>query len=212
MLSTAQADPTPWLPLPDLDDWVEGEAPAGTERANNYYRARYYDPKIGRFISEDPVSFRGGDPNFYAYVWNNPTGYIDPTGTSGLETAGAGGYQVAKGLLATKALAGAGASGTGTAAAAAGTSAGAAAAAVAGAAVAGIALGTAFDQLVVRPIQEEMQRCAESAEEDCFRRFKNQRDRCFERFPDWESRGLCVKHARVELRLCLGQPPLDDPF
>jgi RHS repeat-associated protein len=31
-----------------------------------YYRARYYDPKIGRFISEDPIRFSGGI-NFYAY-------------------------------------------------------------------------------------------------------------------------------------------------
>jgi RHS repeat-associated protein len=79
MLSTAQADPTPWLPLPEAADWLEGNAPAETERANNYYRARYYDPKIGRFISEDPIGFRGGI-NFYAYVENNPTNWIDPWG------------------------------------------------------------------------------------------------------------------------------------
>jgi RHS repeat-associated protein len=79
MLSTAQADPTPWLPLPDLDDEVDGEPAADTERANNYYRARYYDPKIGRFISEDPIGFDGGI-NFYAYVGNNPANWTDPSG------------------------------------------------------------------------------------------------------------------------------------
>jgi len=44
-----------------------------------YYRARYYDPKIGRFISEDPIGFRGG-VNFYAYVGNRPTNAVDPFG------------------------------------------------------------------------------------------------------------------------------------
>ncbi len=45
-----------------------------------YYRARYYDPKIGRFISEDPIGFDSGDPNFYAYVENNPVSLVDPEG------------------------------------------------------------------------------------------------------------------------------------
>jgi RHS repeat-associated protein len=44
-----------------------------------YYRARYYDPKIGRFLSEDPIGFDGG-ANFYAYVDNNPTNHTDPYG------------------------------------------------------------------------------------------------------------------------------------
>jgi RHS repeat-associated protein len=45
-----------------------------------FYRARYYDPKVGRFISEDPIGFEGGDVNFYAYVENNPINHIDPDG------------------------------------------------------------------------------------------------------------------------------------
>jgi RHS repeat-associated protein len=44
-----------------------------------YYRARYYDPTIGRFISEDPLGFVEG-VNFYAYVNNNPINLNDPTG------------------------------------------------------------------------------------------------------------------------------------
>lgn len=44
-----------------------------------YYRARYYDPKAGRFISEDPIGF-GGGVNFYGYVGGNPTGFVDPAG------------------------------------------------------------------------------------------------------------------------------------
>ncbi|MBU1406366.1 MAG: hypothetical protein KKE82_02685 [Proteobacteria bacterium] len=45
-----------------------------------YYRARYYDPKGGRFISKDPIGFAGGDVNLYRYVQNNPVSNIDPSG------------------------------------------------------------------------------------------------------------------------------------
>jgi RHS repeat-associated protein len=44
------------------------------------YRHRYYDPNIGRFISGDPVGFRGQDINLYRYVKNQPTGFVDPSG------------------------------------------------------------------------------------------------------------------------------------
>jgi RHS repeat-associated protein len=44
-----------------------------------YYRARYYAPTKGRFISEDPIKFVGGN-NFYAYVADNPATWIDPLG------------------------------------------------------------------------------------------------------------------------------------
>ncbi|MCZ2391072.1 MAG: RHS repeat-associated core domain-containing protein [Acidobacteria bacterium] len=45
-----------------------------------YSRARYYDPKIGRFISEDPIGFNGGDVSLYGYVLNSPVRFNDPTG------------------------------------------------------------------------------------------------------------------------------------
>ena len=45
-----------------------------------FYRARYYDPNAGRFISEDPIGIDGGDLNFYRYVGNNPLNFTDPTG------------------------------------------------------------------------------------------------------------------------------------
>jgi RHS repeat-associated protein len=45
-----------------------------------YMRARYYDPSVGRFVSEDPLGFGGGDVNLYAYVRNNPVKLVDPSG------------------------------------------------------------------------------------------------------------------------------------
>lgn len=48
-----------------------------------YYRARYYDPMEGRFISKDPIGFAGSDVNLYGYVWNNPVFWRDPRGLGG---------------------------------------------------------------------------------------------------------------------------------
>jgi RHS repeat-associated protein len=45
-----------------------------------YYRARYYDPILGRFLAEDPIAFDGGDVNLYAYVRENPATMVDPAG------------------------------------------------------------------------------------------------------------------------------------
>jgi RHS repeat-associated protein len=52
-----------------------------------YYRARFYDPAIGRFISEDPIGFRGGI-NLFTYVEGNPTNFTDPTGFQVFEDTG----------------------------------------------------------------------------------------------------------------------------
>jgi RHS repeat-associated protein len=48
-----------------------------------YYRARWYDSQVGRFITEDPIGFRGGDVNLYGYVWQNPLNFRDPRGLDG---------------------------------------------------------------------------------------------------------------------------------
>ncbi len=45
-----------------------------------YYRARWYDPGSGRFISQDPIGFSAGDPNLYRYVGNAPGDGTDPEG------------------------------------------------------------------------------------------------------------------------------------
>ena len=45
-----------------------------------YYRARYYSPSLGRFISEDPAGFAAGDPNLYRYVGGDPLNATDPSG------------------------------------------------------------------------------------------------------------------------------------
>jgi RHS repeat-associated protein len=45
-----------------------------------YYRARYYDPKLARFVSEDPIGQNAG-VNQYAYSSNDPINQSDPNGT-----------------------------------------------------------------------------------------------------------------------------------
>ncbi len=45
----------------------------------SYYRARYYDPSPGRFVSEDPIKFSGG-VNFYPYARNATTNMKDSFG------------------------------------------------------------------------------------------------------------------------------------
>lgn len=45
-----------------------------------FYRARYYSPVFGRFMSEDPLGLRSGEIDFYKYVGDEPTDLIDPFG------------------------------------------------------------------------------------------------------------------------------------
>jgi len=50
-----------------------------TETEMYFYRARYYDSKVGRFVTKDPIGFDGGI-NQYVYVLNNPMNRTDPDG------------------------------------------------------------------------------------------------------------------------------------
>jgi RHS repeat-associated protein len=45
-----------------------------------YYRARYYHPGLGRFVSEDPIEYFGGDINLYSYTQDNPVLWRDSLG------------------------------------------------------------------------------------------------------------------------------------
>jgi RHS repeat-associated protein len=58
-----------------------------SETGLRYYRARYYDQNVGRFISEDPIAF-GAGTNLYAYVGNSPTDLVDPFGLKGQHKPG----------------------------------------------------------------------------------------------------------------------------
>ena len=65
-----------------------------------YNRARFYDPAMGRFISEDPLWYDGGQTNFFNFAANNPKNWNDPTGYSaasetGIVTAGVAGSLIA---------------------------------------------------------------------------------------------------------------------
>jgi RHS repeat-associated protein len=51
-----------------------------SETGLQYHRARYYDPKVGRWTSEDPLGLAAGDANLYRYVHNGPANRTDPLG------------------------------------------------------------------------------------------------------------------------------------
>ncbi|MCU0826001.1 MAG: RHS repeat-associated core domain-containing protein [Tabrizicola sp.] len=58
-----------------------------------YFRARHYDPLTGMFLQRDPIGFAAGDLNLYAYTWNNPTKWSDPSGLNATIDYGANGLR-----------------------------------------------------------------------------------------------------------------------
>jgi RHS repeat-associated protein len=50
------------------------------ETGNDFFRARYYQPTLGRFASRDPLRLDGGDGNFYRFVMDAPFTLLDPIG------------------------------------------------------------------------------------------------------------------------------------
>jgi RHS repeat-associated protein len=68
-----EANPVPTDPNPFryAGEYFDGET------GDYYLRARYYDPSMGRFASEDPI--RNGY-NWYVYASNNPVNFIDSSG------------------------------------------------------------------------------------------------------------------------------------
>ncbi len=59
-----------------------------TETKLYFLKTRYYDPEIGRFISQDGVEYLDPETinglNLYAYCVNNPVMNVDPNGTIGI--------------------------------------------------------------------------------------------------------------------------------
>ena len=49
------------------------------------FRARWYDPATGRWLSKDPIGISGG-LNLYAFCGNNPVNYVDPWGLEEVES------------------------------------------------------------------------------------------------------------------------------
>lgn len=68
---------------------LHGELGVITEASGLVYmRARYYNPRLMRFLNADPIGFAGG-LNWYAYANGNPIMFSDP---SGFFTTSAGSY------------------------------------------------------------------------------------------------------------------------
>jgi len=58
------------------------------ETGMTHHLFRWYDPKIGKWISEDPLSFSAGDTNLSRYVSNSPLTNVDPLGLDELSING----------------------------------------------------------------------------------------------------------------------------
>jgi len=74
---------TAWKPSPNVCNSTVAIGLQATVVENGVretYRARYYNPTTGRFLSEDPLGFKGSGTNLYAYAAWNPISNKDPLG------------------------------------------------------------------------------------------------------------------------------------
>lgn len=55
-----------------------GSAPGNGETSKG--AGRFYDPDLGRFLTQDPLGLASGSINLYRYVNNNPVDSVDPSG------------------------------------------------------------------------------------------------------------------------------------
>jgi len=82
--------------------WFTGQL--GTVRGSaynfSYFRNRYYNSILQRFISKDPIGYAGGSLNLYTYVDNDPMNLTDPTGVSGGANGAGEGYRAPQGTFA----------------------------------------------------------------------------------------------------------------
>jgi RHS repeat-associated protein len=70
--------------VPNVFEFVGATGVLAEPYGLSYMRARYYDPQMGRFLSEDPIGI-SNDTNLYRYVRNNPTRFADPSGLTYIE-------------------------------------------------------------------------------------------------------------------------------
>ncbi len=75
-LTDITASPSSWLGNPFLFTGRRYD----TETGLQYSRARYYSSALGRFLSRDPIDFRGG-VNLYEYAGDDPLARVDPRGS-----------------------------------------------------------------------------------------------------------------------------------
>jgi RHS repeat-associated protein len=68
--------------LPDRPAFAFQGHPFDPVTGWHYFRLRYYDPTLGRFVQQDPMG-RMGLANLYPFAFSNPTSYLDPYGDYG---------------------------------------------------------------------------------------------------------------------------------